>query len=257
MAGRIDEFFAEIGKTGVAKASHFDVMITLPTNVNGGLDFLRTMRLRCEAAELPGRSLTTQDVRIYGPVYKTVSQSVYNDLTLTFLDTQNLDVRLFFESWMNAIFDSATNQQAYPDNFVGGVEITQYDTSPQSDKETQLVPTMKFKLIRAFPTLINPMTSAWSEDAFQRVQVTFVYEYYTIEQTPVRISKVPLVMAPKFISPFAVENKLLAHIQTLTDPSHQIIDPDADDVGQSDQASTSSESSDADAHPDDPDVEVE
>ena len=253
MAGRIDEFFAEIGKTGVAKASHFDVMVSLPTNVNGGLDFLRTMSLRCEAAELPGRSLTTQDARIYGPVYKTVSQSVYNDLTLTFLDTQNLDVRFFFESWMNAIFDSATNQQAYPDNFVGGLEITQYDTSPPSGKETQLVPTMKFKLIRAFPTLINPMTSAWTDDAFQRVQVTFVYEYYTIEQTPVKLTKVPLVMAPKFTPLFTVENRLLAHQQTLTDPNHRIIDPDADTVEQSKQPVAYSEAA---AHADDPDFDT-
>ena len=42
-------------------------------------------------------------------------------------------------------------------------------------------------LHRAFPTAVNPMTTAWSDDAFHRVQVTLVYEWYDLQNFPLRV----------------------------------------------------------------------
>lgn len=186
MAGRIDQFLSHMNDEGVAKAAFFDVWIPAPpVTMPGGL-----IQMRCEAAELPGRSFTTQDVRIYGPIYRTVSQSVYNELTLTFIETQTMAIRTFFETWMNLIYNSKTNAQSYPDDFVTDVWVHQYDATPNdasSQSDSALQEVMRMNLHRAFPTAVNPMTTAWSDDAFHRVQVTLVYEWYDLQNFPLRV----------------------------------------------------------------------
>ncbi len=184
MAGRIDQFLAHMNEEGTAKASFFDVWIPAAPVLAGSLSS-ELIRMRCEAAELPGRSLTTQDVRIYGPVYRTVSQSVYNELTLTFIETKKMEIRTFFETWMDLIYNSKTNTQSYPDTFVTDIYVQQYDVTNQSKSDLQEV--LKMTLHRAFPTSVNPMTTAWSDDAFHRVQVTLVYEWYDLENFSFRI----------------------------------------------------------------------
>ncbi len=187
MAGRIDQFLAHMNEEGTAKASFFDVWIPAAPVLLGSL-YSELIRMRCEAAELPGRSLTTQDVRIYGPVYRTVSQSVYNELTLTFIETKKMEIRTFFETWMDLIYNSKTNTQSYPETFVTDIYVQQYDvTNYSNDSQTDLQEVLKMTLHRAFPTSVNPMTTAWSDDAFHRVQVTLVYEWYDLENFSFRI----------------------------------------------------------------------
>ena len=40
----------------------------------------RYLALQCETAELPGKSLNTQDVKIYGPTFKIPFQTVYQEI---------------------------------------------------------------------------------------------------------------------------------------------------------------------------------
>ena len=47
----------------------------------------RYLALQCETAELPGKSLQTADVKIYGPTFKVPFQTQYNETTLTFVCT--------------------------------------------------------------------------------------------------------------------------------------------------------------------------
>ncbi len=221
MSGSITQFLAEFSKTGVARTSHFDVLI--PTKFK--VDYVKLpsslLTFRCEVSELPGRQLLSSDIKIYGPTYKTPYQNVYAETNLTFIETADMDVRVFFERWMDLIIDSTTNRIAYPDDYVQTIEVRQYDVVSESPdapgnggiaggptivkdeegkttrnyKETRLRKVLTCTLIDAFPTNINQMTTQWNDDSIHRVQVTFFYRSYTLTQHA--LSPAPLVNVPQ------------------------------------------------------------
>ena len=61
MAFKTDEFVSALNKTGVAKSSHFKVHI----HGRGDSSIERELVLRADTAELPGRTISTNEYRIY------------------------------------------------------------------------------------------------------------------------------------------------------------------------------------------------
>lgn len=174
MGGNISQFLADINKRGIAKTSHFDVDFGLPTKLQGD-SAPRLLKMRCESAELPGRQIVTTDNKIYGPIYKLPYQTMYADMTMTFVDTADMDIRQFFETWMTFIYDPAENALGWVDDVVTDITVIQYSLGGNADT---LDPILKFQLIRAFPTNINQLSVTWGDDAPHRLSVTFFYERY-------------------------------------------------------------------------------
>lgn len=206
MAGFLNEFLAHLKTTGVAKTANFQLNLSslpvgrkgLPTRFAG---YAKVLAFRCEATELPGRQLVTNDTKIYGPTYKTPYQSLYQEITLTFLETSVFFIRDFFEAWMDGIYDSATNQLNYPDNYQIPVSLTQYDqVAPGGAQPAQPTPDLTkiatWHLYHAFPTAVNQMPLAWSEDGLHRVSVTLAYQYYTIEKPTIPPKKIETQQKP-------------------------------------------------------------
>lgn len=196
MPGNISQFLAELKKSGIAKASHFDVDFTFPEILLPDTETPRTLKLRCDSAELPGRQIGTLDNRIYGPIYKTPHDSIYAEMTMSFIETADMSLRAFFELWMNQIFDSDTNTIRYIDTFVSDIVVTQYDLS--GDQET-LNPMMSFRLIRAYPIDVNQLSVAWNDDELHRLIITFFYERYEIQDG----ATAPIFPTEKTLEPLA------------------------------------------------------
>lgn len=194
-AGYYNNFLGHLKATGVAKVSHFEFILgsvpAVNTEKNNRLmGYQNALSFRCEAAELPGRQLGTQDIRVYGPSYKIPHQSVYQEITLNFLETSTFMVRDFFESWLNAIWNSETNTLNYAEDWEVDAKITQYDmvssrrtvnqTNEGAPHQPRLEKIMTWNLRRAYPTAVNQMPVAWSDDGLHRVAVTFTYQYYEL-----------------------------------------------------------------------------
>ena len=192
MAGKFTEFLSFLNRYGVAKTSHFRLHIPLTLKGPGTEAFSeseRVMGLRCEATELPGRQLVSNDSRTYGPTYKTPYQSLYQEITLNFIETGNFMIRGFFEIWMDKIFNSSTNQLSYPNTYRVDTTLTQYDvmdgSRPNSVTEPEtLRASLKtaaiWNMYNSFPTAINQMPVSWAEDGLHRVTVTMAFEWYTL-----------------------------------------------------------------------------
>lgn len=144
----------------------------------GDPNITRYLSLQCEGAELPGVSLLTQDVKIYGPIYKVPYQKQYNDLTLNFIATNDFYERKLFDKWIECIMPNDTNNLRFPkgDNsgsysgYMTDITIIQFD---EFIKQIYAV-----KIIDAFPISVAPMTLSWSDDSFHRVSVQFAYQRY-------------------------------------------------------------------------------
>jgi hypothetical protein len=134
----------------------------------------RYLALQCEAAELPGRTLETADVKIYGPSFKVPYRMQYSETTLTFICTNDFYERKLFERWMDAIVPSDTNNPRFPKSqvsrYLTDIRIIQYD-----DVVRQIY---AVDLIDAFPTGISPQALSWGDDAFHRLSVQFSYQKY-------------------------------------------------------------------------------
>ena len=133
----------------------------------------RYLALQCETAELPGRTLQTQEVKIYGPSFKVPYQTQYNEITLTFLSTNDFWERKLFDRWIEAIHPSDTNNMRYakgPQTYMTPIKIIQYD---DFIKQIYAV-----ELIDAFPIGVAAQPLSWGEDGFHRVSVQFAYQRY-------------------------------------------------------------------------------
>ena len=134
----------------------------------------RNLALQCEAAELPGKTLTTADVKIYGPTFKIPYQTQYGDTSLTFLCTNEFYERKLFDRWMEAIHPTDTNNLRYPkgdkSRYMTNIKIIQYD---DFIKQIYAV-----ELIDAFPIGVAPQSLSWGDDAFHRLQISFAYQKY-------------------------------------------------------------------------------
>ena len=134
----------------------------------------RYLALQCESAELPGRTLQTADVKIYGPTFKVPYQSQYGDTTLTFLCTNEFYERKLFDRWIEAIHPSDTNNLRYPkgqkSRYLTNIKIIQYD---DFIKKIYAV-----ELMDAFPIGVAPQALSWSDDGFHRLSVQMAYQRY-------------------------------------------------------------------------------
>jgi hypothetical protein len=136
----------------------------------------RYLALQCESAELPGKTLATADVKIYGPTFKVPYQTQYGDTSFTFLCTNDFFERKLFDRWTESIMPSDTNNLRFPKGqstrYMTNIKIIQYD---EFIKQIYAV-----ELIDAFPIGISPQSLSWSDENFHRLQIQFAYQKYRV-----------------------------------------------------------------------------
>jgi len=200
-------------KEGFAKPSRFEVIIPIPQYINQfiGNSFLeklinlpnvlvaditniirsgkqdaqsrsdnpslsRYLALQCESAELPGKSIQTADVKIYGPTFKVPYQTQYGETALNFICTNEFYERKLFERWTDSIMPSDTNNLRYPkgreSRYLTNIKIIQYDEFIRQ--------IFAVELIDAFPIGIASQPLSWSEDGFHRLSIQFAYQRYKV-----------------------------------------------------------------------------
>ena len=144
------------------------------TTIGANATMSRYLGLQCETAELPGKSLQTSDVKIYGPTFKVPYLAAYSDITLGFLCTNEFYERKLFDRWLEAIIPNDSNNPRFPkgrnSRYMTNIKVVQYD---DFIKQIYAV-----ELIDAFPISIAPQSLSWSEDGFHRLNVQFSYQKY-------------------------------------------------------------------------------
>lgn len=197
---------------GPAKPSRFEVIVPIPTYINSfvgnsvleqlinlpnnivssisdifsgpkdpgtetsNASLSRYLALQCETAELPGRTLITQESKVYGPSFKVPYQSQYNDISLGFICTNDFYERKLFDRWLEAIHPSDTNNMRFPKGngtrYMCNITIIQYDEFIKKIYSVQL--------IDAFPIGVAAQPLSWAEDNFHRLSVQFAYQRYKV-----------------------------------------------------------------------------
>lgn len=166
MAGEINTFKTSFTKD-LARPSRFDVLFA----GNSSLSF------RCENAELPSRTFATAEQKIgANPTEKFPYHSNYNDVTLTFIVSDNMAEKIYFDRWMNDINPTSTFNFKYkkPDQYGSGyvqdISIRQYNVKNEES--------YSIRLIEAYPISVNQLDLDWSADGHHKLSVVFAYSYW-------------------------------------------------------------------------------
>jgi len=137
----------------------------------------RYLSLQCDSAEIPGMSLMSADVKIYGPSYKVPYQRDLNDITLSFICTNDFYERKLFDRWMECIMPSDTYNMRFPkganSRYLTDITVIQFD---EFIKQVYAI-----KIKDAFPISVASMPLNWADDSVHRLTVQFActggYQY--------------------------------------------------------------------------------
>jgi hypothetical protein len=166
MPASITEFKSSFS-TDVARPNKFEVEIPIPIGMIPYLGTQRRLRLRCETADLPGRSLATTGLKVYNIEEKFPYMTTYPDITMTFIVSDDMKEKKFFDAWINWINPSVHYNMKYKNDYAVNVRINQYSVTNKA--------TYSVDLQDAFPVGINDLNLDWSSDGYHKLSVTFAY----------------------------------------------------------------------------------
>lgn len=136
-----------------------------------------SLHLQCEGTELPGRTTTLSEAKVYGLNYKMPYQVAFNDISFTFLCTNYFYERKLFEFWMDCIIPTDTYNIRFMQDESGSTYTTTIDLF-QYDHSGQII--YSVRLYDAFPISINPQPVNWADESFHKLTVQFTYKHYKI-----------------------------------------------------------------------------
>lgn len=198
----VNNLTTSLNKQGIAKTSDFEVWIT-----SGKPEEERELRVRAESVDIPGRNFIVADHKFtnIGPVNRIPTMQTYTDVTVSFILSEDMREKEYFEQWQEKIMNTGVYEQSaeqynmglmqadngdldftqfsgnenytntqfmykYFDTYIGTVDIRQYGAGGRLAS----IHTLQ----EAYPISIAPISMSWGEENVARLQVTFAYKNY-------------------------------------------------------------------------------
>ena len=134
----------------------------------------RDISILCEAVSFPGRQISTIDYIAERQGIKVPYSVINEDVSMTFLLTNDYFIKKMFDAWSTGIFDVEKYRAGYKKDFVTDIVIQQLDQNN--------IPVYSVRLEGAFPTTISAINlDNNSENTIQKMTVTMSYENYIPE----------------------------------------------------------------------------
>ncbi|MDX8383189.1 MAG: hypothetical protein R8M45_03840 [Ghiorsea sp.] len=153
------------------RPNRYLVDITIPASSKAGIDqkALKEIRYSCVNAKIPGISFNTIDKRDGVPAARKRPNDVtYNEMSLTYRLTSILKERAVFDAWFKSIYNSKKHSFAFPDTYMGTIDIHTYNISINA--------TSHFRLVDIYPTSISDISLAYTDDSsIGTVDIGFSY----------------------------------------------------------------------------------
>ena len=153
---------------GLARSNFFALTFTGPASLSPNPFFINTI---CESAQLPGRSITTFEHGTTHQVTKRPYSFINEDVTLTFLITNDFYIKDLFDKWMRCVVNDTTAKIAYKNQYVSDMTITVLDVNHNT--------VYSVNLENAYPININSIELSNADGQILKLTVTMTYDNYT------------------------------------------------------------------------------
>ena len=176
----IEKFKSKILTSGLASPNKFEVSITkIPAMGFRFKNVLQDISLMCETVSIAGRTVQSTLDTTYG--YRReipYNAPTYNPVTLTFLCSEGLKEKVFFDKWNDRVVSQRGGfDNEYYDNIVGTMEVkTLNRTNTDMDNYT-------ITYNEVYPKTVSSVEFNHStQNATLRVNVEMAYSYWTTNQ---------------------------------------------------------------------------
>jgi hypothetical protein len=172
----LTEFIQTVKSDGLARSNRYMVVFNKPKSVYmGNENNIRTYCLFCDQTELPGLSYATTGIRTFGEVRETPYDKNSESINLSFYVDANLDVKHFFDKWVNSIMDVESRTWNYYDEYISpSMSITVLNKNEKS--------VYNVNLYECYPKSIAPITVSYGNNEVMKMTVNMQYKYWKSEQ---------------------------------------------------------------------------
>jgi hypothetical protein len=170
--------------TDVARPNRFWVALGDPANaiITSGADNNASLspwkeyhEFLAKSASLPGRTIGNIEINWQGMKYNIAGDPTFDDITLTFINNYEWDLRSFFENWLEVMAQMDSNERSQPGAYKSDVIQLQQLGRTSSDVLAT------YRLIGAYPVTIAAIDlSQDSNDSMEEISVTLKYDYFEV-----------------------------------------------------------------------------
>lgn len=167
----IDDLKATISSgNGLAVPNRFNVIMTPPRGIAADAE---EFTILCENTSFPGKQILTADYGLLRQTEKIPTGYLNEEVTFTFLLTNQYSMKAIFESWLEEIIDMNRYRVAYKNDYSADVIIQQLD------RENSVVYEVKLK--EAFPITLSAIGfDNAAENSVQKLTVTMAFTDYEV-----------------------------------------------------------------------------
>ena len=169
----VDDFKAKL-RGGGARPNLFKATINFPAYAGGDVE---TTSFLCEAAQLPGSTITPIVVPFRGRQLKMAGDRTFDTWSPTIINDTDFIIRDSMERWMNGMNAHSAN--------TGLTNVVDYEADllvDQLDKDGSIIKTYNFR--GCFPTAVSPIDLSYaSESEIERFTVEFQVQYWESNTT--------------------------------------------------------------------------
>lgn len=179
----IANFRGSLNREGVLLDNRFLMVITPPKGLKNKTK-MKDITIRCDSTNLPGKALITEDQVYrygYGVPERIPYNSLFHDVTATFILDRNASQLKFFSDWYELIHNTDTTQKLtnssvfeleYKSNYASTITIYMYN-----DKSKNVI---ECKLFEAYPQMIQDKQLSWHQGEVLKTGIVFYYRNYKI-----------------------------------------------------------------------------
>lgn len=169
----LNNFISTVKKDGLARTSRFNVVITPPkallSNINNN-----NLILLCDKIDLPTISLATNDVQVYGESRAMPYQKMYDKVRLSFYVDMNMDIKKFFDRWLQIIIHPKSKNHYYYDDYITNIDIVVNNVAEKS--------IYKMTLNECYPSSIDGISLDYASKDIMKLNITINYKYFEISE---------------------------------------------------------------------------
>lgn len=201
----INRFISSLRGGGIIQPNRYEVIISPPASVLTLLNqrgapwdsyAASNLSIRVDSVELPGKVLSTLEHRTTQYFRKMPYQSIYNELDISFILSDNAYERHLLDSWQDVIHNRIQNDINYYENFTSTIQIRILNKSDGVTREV--------KLYESYPVSVSPIALDYSSnDTFAKQSARFTFYKWEVDGKPGQ--NFPLILAPLLYKTFANE----------------------------------------------------
>ena len=175
---KISDFVSSMSN-GMARTNRFSVVMAMPSFLAvAGITPFRNLLLFCDQASLPGLTVNTTPIRIFGEVRETPTEYNYEPVTLSFYVDQQLHIKAWFDAWIKNLQYGSERTFRYYDQYIcPQMQILVQDTLDQSRYQ--------INLYEVWPKSVGAIQLDYAAKDIMKLSVTLQYKYW--DYTPIDV----------------------------------------------------------------------